>query len=237
MVALLPAASEHCVSVEVVPTQVRPGDLFELRVEMNRADYAQFVLEVPTHERLHRVAVESAPVSLVDGRYRQSERWFLQADSAGEIVIDGATVLLESGSGSVPVKLSPLRVEVMAYGQQDESAEPVGLPAVPPAGVDGANGIWWWIVPGLLAILATVWWERRGKRTSASEDPREDLELDTVLAELDSGEIPSPALERMMMAQGGAWSSELREAVEAALYAGRGQARKLAAMLREEVAR
>jgi hypothetical protein len=245
-VAMLPAASEHGVTAEIVPAQVKPGDLFELRVEMSRADYASFELEIPTHERLHRVAVESVPVRFEDGCYRQGEVWFLQADSSGEVVIDGATVLLEGGSGPVTVELPTLRVGVVAYGEQDESAEPALLPAAPSAG--GA----WWGEPSLvfvvliLAVLALAFvtapvlvirWIAKRRDAAEGEGVSGKASWEEGLADLDSGMIESPALERLFLEQGGCWSGELRAAVEAAVYAGRGEAGRLAAMLRKEVAR
>ena len=41
--------ADHGVTARFVPEVVRPGEVFELRVEMKRRDYGRFVLEVPPH--------------------------------------------------------------------------------------------------------------------------------------------------------------------------------------------
>lgn len=233
----LSAGPESGVVAEIFPEQVRPGDLIELRVEMDRGDYAQFELQVPAHDKLHRVAVESVPVRHDGDRYRQRESWLLQADSSGEIVIDGATVTLETGQGSVTVKLPPLQVEVLPYARQDEDPQPVGFPAAEGTGTDRWAPRWWWIAPVLALGLGFVFWSTRSKSPAPEAGDRHASPLEAVLEELEAGRVDSPALGRLMEAQAADWPPELREAVAEAVYSERLEVGRLAALLREEVLR
>ena len=227
------AGADPGVTARLVPEQVRPGDVFELRVEMTRADYGRFELRVPPHGSLHRVAVESEPVRLEDGRYRQRESWMLQADRSGEIVIDGAVVVLKTGSGEVPVVLPPLRVEVMPWGAPDKSAAPVAFPKRV-KGEESKVMTWWWLVPFVASVCLFAWWLRRPLSGAADRDPGGGASLEEALADLDAGSLRSLALEQLMFERGDGWPRELREAAAQAVYAGRGDAAEVADLLRKE---
>lgn len=231
------AGDEHGVTARFVPEQVRPGDVFELRVEMTRAEYGRFELQVPPHGSLHRVAVESEPVKLEDGRYRQRESWMLQADRSGEIVIEGAAVVMKTASGEEAVELPPLRVEVMPWGVADKSAAPVGWP------VPNRDFSEWprthkgvlLLVLGLVMFVLVAWFIGR-KLNTKPKFLTPGMPLETfALEELDAGVLRSAALERLLLEKGDAWSAELREVVSGAVYAGRGEAGEVAIRLRKEV--
>jgi hypothetical protein len=228
------AAGDHGVTAHFVPEQVRPGEVFELRVEMKRADYGRFALTVPPHGSLHRVAVESEPVKLEDGFYRQRESWMLQADRSGEIVVEGVAVVMKTGSGEVPVVLPPLRMEVLPWRRVDTSTEPVGFPE-PAADLEAERNAWWWLVPLVVCVGLCGWWLRRPPGGVTSGDSGAEASLEEALDDLEGGVLCSVALERLVIERGSEWSPVLREAAEEAVYAARGDAGELAALLRREV--
>lgn len=229
-------AAGHGVTARFVPERVRPGEVFELRVEMARAAYGRFVLKVPPHPSLHRVAVESEPVKLVDGLYRQSEGWVLQADRAGEIVMEDVVVLMTTEDGETGHPLTPLRMVVVPWEAADESVVPVGFPEERSEGAEGGAG-WWWLLGVLGAIAAIAWWWRRAVNGKATEEVGGAVSWEEALGDLENGLLRSVVLEQMLLAQGASWSVALREAVEEAVYAGRGDAGALAVLLRKEVTR
>ena len=224
------------------PAQVRPGELFELRVEMERADYARFELQVPPHGSLHRVAVESVPVRLEGGRYRQRET----LDAAGRFIRGdrdrGAIgVARDRGRDRAGGIAAAAGRGAALCGSTDESAEPVGVSGR--GGSDGAAATaplvvaaacrWWrlaWAAGGVLVLLDTA--EERSRATSAGERG-----LEAVLADLERADAIAGAGADDGWSAAAIGREELREAVEAAVYAGRGEAATVAAMLRKEVAR
>ncbi|MGB6221930.1 MAG: hypothetical protein WBG04_12925 [Haloferula sp.] len=216
-----------------MPAQVQPGDLFELRVVMERSAYGRFELKVPGHERLHRVAVEKVPVRLEDGVYRQQETWLLQADSSGELVIDGVIALLEKEQEFEEVKLPSLRVEVLPYAAKDASDEPLEFPEAEAMGSDLAYGLW--IIGGVLLALGCWWWISRSNTTgvleTASGASRIGLEWEALLA----GKPDRRSLERLMVER--KWSAESHQELSEVVYGGRPISDSLVERLRKEVGR
>lgn len=221
------------VTARFVPDQVRPGEVFELRVEMERAEYGRFELQVPPHGSLHLVAVEPEPVRLEDGLCRQRERWMLQADRSGEIVVEGMVVLVKTGSGESPVALSPLRVEVLPWGSVDESTEPAAFP--PRRDAEPVDRPVPWLLLAAVALVLAGWWWRFFRKTAGAPGPGDAPCVADALAALEAGHLRSPALERLMAERGGDWPEDLRKVVEQAVYAGRGEAAEVALLLRKEV--
>ncbi len=228
-------AAGHGVTARFLPEQVRPGEVFELRVEMKRAEYGSFELKVSPHGSLHRVAVESEPVKLEGGFYRQRESWMLQADRSGEIVIENVSVILSTGSGEEAVALPPLRMEVLPWASADKDVKPVGWPAPKPVDLPATRMGLVLVVLGLILFAVVAW--LIGRRLNTKPKFRTDgMPLETLaLNELDAGVLRSAALERLLLEKGRDWSAELREVVSQAVYAGRGDPRKVAERLRREV--
>jgi hypothetical protein len=223
--------AEDGISAEIVPSQVRPGDLFELRVVMERSEYGRFDLMVPAHGHLHRVAVEKVPVRLEDGLYRQSETWLLQADSSGEFVIEKGAAMLETKAGTVEVKLDPLRVEVEAYAGIDESSEPLELPEV--KSIPSTGKQWAGSVAAIIVLSSLVFWMLKSKRTGVANQVTGKPEVDLALGRLTNGQVDEKDFERLML--GRQWSAESRQAMAEVVYGGRSIDNGLVERLRKEV--
>ena len=120
-------------TVTLSPEEVRPGDLITLQVRMDRKDYGEFDLDVPSHPDLHLVSRERIPLRLVDGWYRQGERLLLQPVSSGSLVLGGMTAQLTAAGGVRVVSLPELRLEVLPFDSADENPSPELFPdSVPP---------------------------------------------------------------------------------------------------------
>ena len=220
-------------TVEVVPPQVKPGELFELRVTMDREEFGRFELKVPGHEHLHRVAREEVPVKLEDGRYRQQERWVLQADSSGEFVIEKALAKLETKAGIEEVALPEIRIEVLPYAAMDGNADPLDFPEDDAASVSG--GQVGWIVGGVIMALGCWWWMLKSNRTGVVDQVAEKSEDDRMLDRLATGELDPKDLERLMSERD--WSDAAKEALAEVVYGGGKDVARLVEILRKEAAR
>ncbi|MFC7336814.1 hypothetical protein ACFQY0_06475 [Haloferula chungangensis] len=210
-------------AVEVVPSTVKPGELFELRVTMEREEFGRFELKIPGHDHLHRVAVEEVPVRLEDGRYRQQETWLLQADSSGEFVIDGGLALLETHEGIEEVKLEPIRVEVLPFATVDESSEPLEFPEEIDEVAEGGQVAW--IIGGVLMALGCWWWMLKSNRTGVVEEVAGKSEMD----------LSPENLERLLDERD--WSDEARQALSEVVYGGGKDVERVMEILRKEEAR
>ncbi|MEP4079901.1 hypothetical protein [Haloferula sp.] len=218
------------VRAEVIPSQVQPGDLFELKVSMERPEYAKFELQVPGHDHLHRVDVESIPVRLEDGFYRQQETWLLQADSSGEFLIEGATLVLDTGKGVEELTLPAMKVEVLPYSEIDKTSEPLELPEA--AAENAADTSIGWIVGGVLLALGCWWWMLKSNRTGVVDQVAEKSEVDLALDRLAKGQLDQKDLEQLMV--GRKWSDEAGEALAEVVYGGASDHGRLVAILRKE---
>lgn len=115
-------------TARLIPEEVKPGDLFVLSVEMRRADFGEFTLEVPSHPGLHLVSREKIPLSVVDGQYHQGERLMLQALASGAVNLSGIKAELTESTGSRVVELPELGLKVTAFETEDLSEVPEPLP-------------------------------------------------------------------------------------------------------------
>ncbi len=232
--AFLQAEGEGGIVARLIPNQVKPGELFELRVEMDRSDFATFVLEIPEQSQMRRVAVEAGPARLIEGRYLQSESWILQARSSGNIRIEGATALLRFRDHEEVVALPVLELEVLPYGQEDVSSDPIAFPQA--ESEEGSS--WIGVVVAVLLVLLFIGflWYRKGSAGKKLESVvARDTRLDELMTQLNAGRIDTACLETLFHERGSQWSDELREAVERILYSGGGDASKLATLLSREV--
>ena len=100
---------------------------------MNREDYGEFVLHIPSHPRLHLVSREKIPLGLVDGRYRQGERLVLQAVSSGPLALTGMKAELTEAGGVRAVELPELELKVLPFDSADENPAPETFPEAAPA--------------------------------------------------------------------------------------------------------
>jgi len=220
-------------SVEAVSSQVKPGEMFEFRVTMERETFGRFELKIPGHEHLHRVAVEQDPVRLQGGIYRQRETWWLQADSSGEFVIDEGVARLETEHGIEEVNLEPIRVEVLPFAATDESNEPLDFPEADD--VRSEAGQLGWVVGGVLLALGCWWWMLKSNRTGVLDQVPKKSEQDGLLDRLAEGKLDQKDLERLMLDRD--WSGEAKEALAEVVYGGGKDMGRLVAILRKEVGR
>jgi hypothetical protein len=224
------------ISATFVPDEVKPGDIFELRVEMDRAGYARFSLEIPVQPHLHRIAVEAVPVSFSEGRYRQAEKWLLQADSSGEYIIKDAQVVLDSKGSSEVVSLPELRLTVVPYGEVDSSNEPSGF-------IEGESILETsrpnWLIGLVVVVIVAgsilVMQNQKKRRASEAEEASNLLSLAAV--ELEERNLGSPVLEKLIHEPDCPLPEALREQLVRAVYSGNGDFSQLAADLRKEAAR
>lgn len=218
------------------PDDVLPGDIFELRVEMDREHYAQFTLDIPAQQHLHRIAVESVPVSFDDGRYHQSEKWLLQADASGSYLIEGGSVLLDTGGEVVSIPIPVLELTVAAYGKVDESIEPAELPE-DSTDTDNRIGYLFWVGSLFVSISVFVLLMKRHSEKSAVDDSVANSLLSLIADEIEKSEEPSDVLEKLIHDNEAGISNDLRERLIQFLYGGGGDKKSIADALRKEAGR
>ncbi|MEX0322444.1 MAG: hypothetical protein AB3N63_09825 [Puniceicoccaceae bacterium] len=223
------------ISATLVPDEVKPGDVFELRVEMDRAEYAKFSLDIPAQQHMHRIAVETVPVTFTEGRYRQSEKWLLQADASGSYVIKGGKVLLETGGDTLSVPLPELELVVIPYENADENPDPAELPEEI---IDRSSRVsyWFWVGSLLVSISIFVMLMRRHSNKSVAGDTVENSLLFLIADELEQSKEPPIVLEKLIHDKEVGISEDLRERLIRYIYSGSGDPKLLAEELRKEAA-
>lgn len=225
-------------SAQLIPRTVEPGDMFELRVERESADFATFSLHVPRNEHLHLVATESVPVAYENGLYWQRESWFLQADASGDYSIENATVQMSSGGEEIEKALPTLSLAVMAYSSADSTNDPMAYPLTvteEPSLAKLLVGLSLLLLVGI--ALYFLWRRRLSNREETSEETVALSRLETVLLSLKAGRLEAGLLEELLHSEGNEWSVELRAETENILYAKGGDERQLRVCLEREMSR
>jgi hypothetical protein len=231
--SLLGADVSSGITATLVPDNAKPGDIIELLVEMDRSEYAKFTLDIPAQPHLHRIAVEAVPVSFSKGRYRQSEKWLLQADSSGDFVIEGGKVLLENGGTTFTTPLPDLKLVVTPYAGTDASSDPVGLPDELAVLITSGR-LWLWVLVLILAVpfIALL---ARNRRRHTMEIGDHDIDLLFLAARELEQEMPSShVLENLIHNKEINLPEELRARLVEFVYAGRGEKQMMADELRKE---
>jgi hypothetical protein len=205
-------------SLNFTPDTARPGDLITLWVQMNREDYAEFDLEVPSHPQLHLVAREQIPPAHVNGQYYQGERLMLQPLSSGEITLTGVTVQLTEAAGPREVELPEITLTVQAFGSTDEEATPEVLPAT--AGKRGLSPsiflpLFGMVVGAFFLILLIRLRMNLPVNPEASEASAA-RNFDSILR---AASISNEDLEAVFNQKGSQLSEDLRSDIETYLYA------------------
>ena len=233
----LRASAEDGITLEIHPPQVHPGEVFEMRVVMDRPDFARFTLQVPPNSRLHRIAVGK--------RSRCVQRTTLPSDR--KLVAPGQRLRPLSIEGGIGLTLKPVRVckpyplpsrhiEVVPFETADANDKPQPYPIEDDATIKSRFVGWW--AGGFflfLAVATAFLWKRKVStlqtKTNAPSAARPTIEK--VLEELESGTFDSIALERLMESPPPDWPENLRLGAAELLYAQRGDPRQLAARLRK----
>ncbi len=141
-------ADQGGMTATFTPDEAQPGDLITLWVQMNREDYGEFDLDIPSHPRLHLVTREQIPPTLVNGHFYQGERLTLQALSSGPLTLSGMTVQLTEAEGVRTVALPELTLTVAPFDAQDTIEDPQPLPRP-----ESARGNSPPLTPTLIAVL------------------------------------------------------------------------------------
>jgi hypothetical protein len=230
------ANAPHGIELRLVPGSYQPGDVVEIQAEMRRADYAEFQLHVPTHPQLHFVAHTREPLRYKEGEYLQRSVLLLQPMSAGAFKLDAITASLSQGEQATEVPLPSLEFFVNSYEATDDSKElePLPMHSFVPPGASGFLGL----VVLLLGVLGLViWLLKRGSTCQADTVVHAVDTLDDLTVLLERGDSPEALIERLLCRSDLSLSVELREALDAAVYANRLDAAHLLRLIREEASR
>ncbi len=229
------------VSAKFTPDEVMPGDLVTLMVQMERDDYGEFDLNVPSHPQLHLVTRELIPPTHTDGRYTQSERLMLQALSSGTLTLTGMTIQLTESTGIRTVELPDLTLTVNPFETADEVADPEPFPKPEKPSKMGPS-----LTPALIAVIAVIAVGFilvlliRLKLASKPIPEAEEItgrNFDTILR---AATITTESLEAILNDKGASLSSGLRSDLETFLYSPDSSAEErdeLHARLRKELGR
>jgi hypothetical protein len=203
-------------SINFTPDQARPGDLVTLSIQMNREDYGEFALEIPSHPQLHLVTREQIPPIHVKGNYYQGERLMLQAISSGTITLEGVSVELTESSGTRTVELPPVTLTVSPFDSEDANAAPEQLPEPNTESAKAtalAPSLIAMIIGGFILILLI-----RLKLAANESAEMQEAPGRTFATVLRAATISNEDLEALFTEKGDAFSPELRNDLETFLY-------------------
>ena len=223
------------ISATLVPEQIHPGDIFRLEVVRSDTEFAEFDLDIPQFENLHLLGIEESPLVLRDGQYIQKESWIFQADVSGEIDLSGITARVVYGSTEETVGLPQLKLSVIPYAASDTDSAPIDWSTLHEEQPSGPKWVYALILL-LVAGTATYLVLRHNRQVSSSEPVGTTL-WDTAIADLEKGLLNPDSLHLLYERNGQFLSQPLRNAIEQAIYANRGDASKLADAIRKEASR
>jgi hypothetical protein len=226
----------HGIELRLQASEYFPGEIVELQAEMRQADFAEFQLHVPVHRQLHFVAHTREPVRYVEGEYVQRSVLLLQPMNAGEFDLRGMTASVQQGNGLTEVELPPVQFTVQSYGAFDDSKE---LAAWPKESVQASPASGFLRLFLLLpVVMLFVVWMLRGKFSAASAETNLAVAtLDDLADAIERGESAVELIERLLARPDLSLSANLREALEASVYADRLDAPQVLQLIREEVGR
>lgn len=205
-------------SIDFTPDTAKPGDLVMLWVEMNREDYAEFKLKVPSHPQLHLVAREQIAPAHANGQYYQGERLMLQPLSSGEITLADVAVELTETSGARTVSLPAATLTVEAFEADDEAATPEALPETTPANVLSPSLFipLFCMIIGAFVLILLVRLKMNLPVDSTISEAEGARNFDSILR---AATITNEDLEALLNHEGGELSETLRSNLEIYLYA------------------
>ncbi|MCM2372059.1 hypothetical protein [Aporhodopirellula aestuarii] len=236
--ATRPAVDDsHGITARFIPARANPGEIVELRVEMNRKQWGSFELQVPSQPTLHSIAVERVPLEYANGQYHQRESLFFQPVSSGTHTIGDARVMLSTADGPHEVELPELSLEVSPFDASEISDAPEPLPPEDTNRLESSPEAWGFALLAVLCLLVFIGGQlsrrRRPEPIAASATPK--FQPTELIQELQSGSIPKDALERLLNDPDCPVSQETRVEVERAVYANDVQAAQLVARLQKEL--
>ena len=205
-------------SINFTPDTARPGDLVTLWVQMNREDYAEFKLEVPSHPQLHLVAREQIAPAHVNGQYYQGERLMLQPLSSGDITLTDVAVELTEASGARNVSLPAATLTVEPFEADDEATTPEALPETTPAKVLSPSIFipLFCMVAGAFVLILLIRLKMNLPVDSEISEAEGARNFDSILR---AATITNEDLEALLNHKGDELSETLRSDLEIYLYA------------------
>ena len=232
--------STHGVTAEVIPSDARPGDIVELRIEMNRETWGRFEFKKPNHPQMRTIAEEKIPVSYQGQLYKQRHSLFLQPVSSGEIEIEATELTISTAAGEETVELPALALSVRSFDSPALSDSPLPLP---PDEADAQSGsvlsllFWMGVSFSVLGVWSFIFFGmRNGKSQLARSDmSKNSLRSNEIIERLRTGVVPKDDLENLLQDPNLSISAELRSAIEQAVYSTQIKPSDLALLLQEEL--
>lgn len=216
-----------------------PGDLVELSVSIQSANYERRELLAPSHRSARFLEAQSFPITKnPDGAFEQ--KWILlyQIGRSGEVVLENGFMQSESGIESNRIPLEVARIRSKSFGIEVDSDVPESLGETSDALGEG-NGLLYGAV--LILILGSViFWVWKSKRErllnlDQSSSPQNEAVLNLV-EKLDSGRGSKRDIERFLVGNRRYCSSRLTNQLERSAYSKNESMDGLSALLREEFA-
>ncbi len=234
-----PSPQSFGISVRFVPEQARPGDVVQLRAQMDRETWGQFELHVPATPALHAITVEKMPLKYENGRYQQQQSLVFQPKRSGAIVISGARLDVVTSGGRQSVALPDLTLAVEPLGTVDTSDIPVPLPAPAPDSPPGSPALWAALVVIAFVLSITILLvakKKQNRQLTAVQSVPPKSTPDDLFKRLQSGELPRKDLERLLCDPSFVASDAVRAAIERAVYSQNDDAVELAKLLQQQEA-
>ncbi|GAA5507959.1 hypothetical protein [Novipirellula caenicola] len=229
------------ITVRFIPNHARPGDVVQLRAEMDRDTWGQFDLHVPANPDMHAITVEKIPLQYQDGRYRQQQSLVFQPKRSGALRVSGATIDVVTSRGRQTVTVPDLTLVIEPTGITDTTTTPVPLPTSTPAQSSqslaffaAAVGIG---LVFLLAIFVVARKHRNRQPTAAPSTSQSPPPTDNLVHLLQSGQMPRHDLERLLADPNFTASVDVRAAIERAVYAEEYDTAQLAHQLQQQEGR
>ena len=232
--------STHGVTATILPDNARPGDIVELRIEMNRETWGRFILKKLNHPQLRTIAEEKIPVSYQGQLYKQRHSLFLQPVSSGEIKIGTTTVTISTATGEETVELPALDLSVRPFDSPALSDLPLPLPpdeAVAQSGSMFSLLFWMSVAFAVLGIWSLVFFGMRNRELQPvrSDSSKEFSHVGGLIQRLRSGVVGKDDLENLLHDSNLSISAELRSKMEQAVYSEQFEPADLATLLQEEL--
>ena len=240
-IACASSPGEHGITAKFLNEDVQPGEMVELRVEMIRQVWGEFKLTIPRHPKLHIIAVEKVAVKYSGGLYRQRQSVLLQPVSSGSVKLTEMALDLSSPSGVETFKLPPMELVVSPHSESVLSDTPEPLPqshSEKNASAFGGTAFATILIASAVSsLLLTLGFLRRFQKRQLSSIKEPDTgqpQINRIMADLQRGQIRKGELEQILAESRTSMSAALRGSLEQAVYSDRGQAERIAELMRKE---
>ncbi|EMI20028.1 hypothetical protein RMSM_03041 [Rhodopirellula maiorica SM1] len=228
------------ITVRFVPDHAGPGDVVQLRAEMDRDTWGQFELHVPANPDMHAITVEELPLQYKNGRYQQQQSLVFQPKRSGSLRISGATIDVVSSRGRQTVTVPDLTLAIKPFESTDTATTPVPLPSPEP--VRSPQSPSRLAVPlciGLVLAIAIFLVSRnyRNQTRATSQPTTQPPPSDDLVDLLKSGQTSRQDLEQLLNDPNFVVSATEREVIERAVYAENCDTTQLANLLQQQETR